>query len=258
MGLQNKNIVVTGAASGIGAETAKILKAAGAQVIGLDINSPKDHVDRYIAADFADAGSIETAAREVGGDIDAICNIAGLAPTRGRVAVLNVNVLGVRRFTEAMIDNLNDGASIVNMASLAGFEWVKSTDAIKQFLKIDNIDEIDAFCEDHDIDDTRSYFFSKETLRVWTMKNCMRWKDRGIRINTVAPGPVDTPLLVDFIATLGKRAEEDLKRNRPGTVEEIAPIVAFLCDPSSSWINGANIPADGGVHASLMCEIHDL
>ena len=120
MSLDNKKIVVTGAASGIGAETAKTLKEQGATVIGIDLNETPGNVDQYIKTDFSDPASIEAAVEAVPCEIDALCNIAGLPPTKDRVDVLKVNFLGLRHFTELMIGKLNDNASIVNVASLAG------------------------------------------------------------------------------------------------------------------------------------------
>ena len=76
--LDNKKIVVTGAASGIGAETAKTIKAEGATVIGIDQKEPKDNVDQYIGMDISEPASIEKGIRDVPNGIDALCNIAGL------------------------------------------------------------------------------------------------------------------------------------------------------------------------------------
>ena len=94
MMLSGKKIIVTGAASGIGAETAKTIKSQGASVIGLDINEPKDNVDDYFRIDFRDPSSIETVAAVIPGGIDGLCNIAGLPPTKDRVDVIKVNFLG--------------------------------------------------------------------------------------------------------------------------------------------------------------------
>ena len=85
MSLFNKKIIVTGAASGIGAEPAKTIKEQGATVICVDINEPKVDVDQYVKADLSDPASIEAAVAEIPGGIDALCYIAGLPPTQDRV-----------------------------------------------------------------------------------------------------------------------------------------------------------------------------
>ncbi len=256
--LSGKTIVVTGAASGIGAETARLLAGRGAEIIALDRNEPEDGWSQYIPVDFSNSDSITQAVMDVGGQVEALCNIAGVPPTAGEVQTLKVNFLGLRYFTELMVPKLAQGGSIVNMASLAGFEWRKSLPVIQEFLDFTLDDDLSSFCAKYEMQGARAYFFSKEALRVWTMQNAFRWANRGIRMNCVSPGPVETPILKDFIASLGKRAEDDLKKNRAGRVEEIAPVVAFLCSDDSRWINGANIPVDGGALAAALGEIHSF
>jgi NAD(P)-dependent dehydrogenase (short-subunit alcohol dehydrogenase family) len=259
MALENKRIVVTGAASGIGAETARTLQSLGAKVIGVDLNEPRGGVDQYIEADLSDPASIEAALGSIPDGIDALCNIAGLPPTKDRVLVLKVNFLGLRHFTELMIDKLNDNASIVNVASLAGLGWPDAGEQIKAFLTLRDFNAVGTFCDEHGIGNEggRSYFFTKEALIVWTMMNRWTWRDRGIRMNCVSPGPVETPILPDFLKTLGKRAEEDAKvMDRPGRPQDIAPVIAFLCTDGSSWIKGANIPVDGGMYQHVLCNMH--
>jgi len=259
MSLENKKIVVTGAASGIGAETAKVLKAAGAKVIGVDRNEPQENVDQYIKADLADPMAIKETVEAIPAGIDALCNIAGLPPTKDRTLVLKVNFLGLRHFTELMIDKLNDNASIVNVASLAGFGWPQAGEQIKALIALRDFNGVEALCEEQGVaqEGGRSYFYSKETLIVWTMMNRWTWRDRGIRMNCISPGPVETPILPDFLETLGERAEEDMKiMDRPGRPEDIAPVIAFLCSDGSGWLKGANIPCDGGMNQHLLCYIH--
>lgn len=259
MYLTNKKIVVTGAASGIGAESAREIQKAGGIVIGVDLNKPQENIDHYVRADLTNPESIESAVGDIPHGIDGICNIAGLPPTKERARVIRVNFLGLRHFTELMIDKLNNNASIVNMASLAGFEWYKSGDQIKALLAHRDFNSVDELCDRIGIPDKdgRSYFFSKETLIVWTMMNRWTWRARGIRMNCVSPGPVETPILPDFISTLGERAEEDFRvMDRPGNPKDIAPLVAFLCSDGSSWIRGANIPCDGGMYQHILCGSH--
>jgi len=259
MNLQGKRIIVTGAASGIGAETAKQLKAAGAGVIGMDRNTPEADVDEFIRADLSDPAAIDAAAAAVGGEVNGLCNVAGLPPTAGRVPVMRVNVLGLQRLTGALTGKLSDGASIVNVASLAGTGWPEAVEQIKGWQANGNFDNVDAVCEELGIDDVRSYFFSKEVLIVWTMQNRWTWRDRGIRMNCVSPGPVETPILPDFLATLGERAEEDMRlMDRPGTPRDIAPAIVFLCGDDSAWIRGANLHCDGGMSSHIYTEMNGL
>ena len=258
--VKGKTIIVTGSSSGIGKETARLLTQQGATVLGVDLNKSFDHVEEFYRADLSDGLTIEALVDVLPDGVDGIANIAGLPPTAPARTVLAVNLVGLKQFTELMIPKLNDGASIVNLASLAGFGWQNSVDAIKASDTLD-FDGIDAFVEQWGVgsEGGRSYFFSKEALIVWTMQNRWSWRDRGIRMNTVSPGPVDTPILKDFLETLGARAEEDARvMDRPGTPEDIAPVVAFLLSDMTSWIRGSNIATDGGMSSNILCEMHGL
>jgi len=259
MRLTDKTIVLTGAASGIGAESAAALKSAGARVIGVDRNVCTENIDRFVQADLCEPDSITRCIEDIGSGIDGLCNIAGLPPTAGRVPVMKANVLGLRHLTLGMIDNLNDGASIVNMSSLAGIAWPHAVDTIRAVIERADFDNIESICDEFDVSDARSYFLAKEILIVWTMQNRWTWRDRGIRMNCISPGPVDTPILKDFIETLGERAEEDMAvMDRPGTPADIAPLVVFLCSDDSRWFRGVNVPCDGGMSSHLLLKMNGL
>ena len=256
--LKGKTIIVTGAASGIGAATAAMVQAQGAHVISVDINAPAQAVGRFIQADLSDRASIDRLVASLPNGIHGLANIAGLPPTHAAAAVLKVNLVGLKYLTLQLIDKLADGASIVNLASLAGLGWPDAKDSIAASATLD-FDGVDAFCKNYAIEGARSYFFSKEALIVWTMQNRWTWRARGIRMNTVSPGPVDTPILKDFVETLGARAEEDMRTmDRPGTPADIAPVVTFLLSDGSVWVRGTNIPVDGGMHSNVLCQMHAL
>jgi len=258
--LKDKTIVVTGCASGIGKETAKLVKQLGGDVLGVDVTKTDDYVDELYIADLSDRRTIKALVMALPTGIDGIANIAGLPPTAPADKVILVNLVGLKYFTEAMIPKLNNNASIVNLASLAGFGWQQAVPAVKASEDLE-FEDVEKFILDHKVgnDGGRSYFFSKEALVCWTMKNRWTWRDRGIRMNSVSPGPVDTPILKDFLETLGERAEEDARvMDRPGLPEDIAPVVAFLLSDMTHWIRGTNIPVDGGMSSNLLCNIHQL
>jgi NAD(P)-dependent dehydrogenase (short-subunit alcohol dehydrogenase family) len=73
-------------------------------------------------------------------------------------------------------------------------------------------------------------------------------------MNCVAPGPVFTPILGDFVSMLGEeRVQRDSARmKRPAYPDEIAPVVAFLCSDAARWISGVNIPVDGGLASTFI------
>lgn len=256
--LSGKTIIVTGAASGIGAESARVLASQGAKIIAMDQKKPCATVYKFIHIDLLDLNSIEDAVSSLEEPINALCNIAGVPPTVGEETTLRVNFIGLKTFTDLVVPKLEDGAPIVNMASLAGFDWEKNLPEIQECIGLSISDDIADFCTRNEIIGARAYFFSKEVLRVWTMQKSLALSARNIRMNCISPGPVETPILKDFVLSLGKRAEDDLKKNRAGRVEEIAPVVAFLCSDASRWINGANIPVDGGAMAAMLAETYQF
>lgn len=258
--LADKRIVVTGCASGIGLETARLAKALGACVLGVDVTMTERHVDELYLADLSSRAAIDALVAALPGGIDGLANIAGLPPTRPAAQVLAVNLVGLRYLTTRLVPKLADNASIVNLASLAGLGWRDSIAAIKASARLE-FEDIPAFVERWEVGDAggRSYFFSKEALIAWTLQNRWTWRERNIRMNCVSPGPVDTPILGDFLATLGKRAEEDARvMDRPGRPDDIAPVVAFLLSDMTHWIRGSNIPVDGGMLSNVLCETHQL
>ncbi len=254
--LNGKKIVVTGCASGIGKEVARLIKEAGGYVLGVDLSVTDDYVDELYRADLADPESIRDLIHVLPRGIDGLANVAGLPPTKPAAKVLAVNYVGLKALTVGLVPKMEDGASIVNVASLAGIGWPNMVSSILESEHL-VFEDIEQFVKNHDAGDAggRSYFFSKEALIAWTLKNRWTWRDRGIRMNCVSPGPVVTPILQDFLETLGERAAQDAKiMDRPGTPEDIAPVVVFLLSDGSAWIRGTNIPVDGGMSSHIACE----
>lgn len=260
MDFLGKRIVVTGVSSGIGERTAQLLHAAGAEVIGIDLRRPSAPVSQFVEMNLADKASIDAAAPQISGRIDGLVNNAGVSSAGGRLKAMGINVYGLRYLTEALVDRMRDGGSVVNVASVAGFGWRARANLIPSLLAYEGFPDVAEICAAHGIDDPQSYPLSKEVVVVWTMQAAHRWKDRGIRVNAVSPGPVATPILGEFRATLGEeRVASDIARvGRPGTASDVAPIILFMCSDASRWINGANIAADGGLEASINLEVHGL
>lgn len=256
MDLSGSRIVVTGVASGIGRATATHLRTLGAWVIGVDVRS-SDVADSNLEADLSDPGQIDALVAEMEPGASGLCNVAGVPPSAPPELVLALNAKGLERLTIGLAAKLADGASIVNIASSAGSGWPDRLDSLRAFDEVAfDPDSLRAFAVDHELlDEGASYFFSKEFVVTWTMRNRWRWRDRGIRVNTVSPGPVDTPALSDFVATLGRARRMMELMDRPGQPEEIAPVIAFLLSDASDWIRGTNIAVDGGMTSHLAMEM---
>lgn len=251
---------VTGVASGIGAELARILKQAGHRVVGFDVNPVSTNVDKFIMLDLNSDSSITTAAAQVGETLDGLCNNAGLPPREGfEATVLQVNFLGTRAFTHAMLPHLKAGASIVNMASRAGHGWRDNLDQIKRLGALTQQPQIADFLARESIDPTRCYNLSKEAIILWTAALSEDLGQRDIRVNSLSPAAVSTGILDDFKAAFGDQVAKNVARaGRAGKPEEIASVAAFMLSPDSYWIKGTDIAIDGGMGAFTLSDMLGL
>ncbi|MBN2993410.1 SDR family NAD(P)-dependent oxidoreductase, partial [Pseudomonas cedrina subsp. fulgida] len=123
MNLQNKTLVVTGVASGIGAELARLARFMGATVIGVDRHEPHLTLDGFFQADLGDPASIDALVARLPARVDALCNIAGVPGTAPVKTVAEVNYLGLRHLTQALLPRISAGGSIVNITSILGAQW---------------------------------------------------------------------------------------------------------------------------------------
>ncbi|MDO3400470.1 coniferyl-alcohol dehydrogenase [Mycolicibacterium neoaurum] len=248
----HKRYIVTGAASGIGHAVAERLVAAGAEVISLDRNTPSAAVKHHIAVDLADPQSIDAAVAQLDGSFDALINVAGVPGTAPAATVIAVNVLAVRHLTESLIDRLRAGGSVVVVSSIAGFGWPARMPAIQALLATDGYAEgARWFAENPQAGN--AYNFSKEVATVYTMAKALEFAQRGLRINAVLPGPVQTPILADFEETMGKDTLDGAKAllGRHATPEDIAGAVAYLISADAGWVNGQTLAVDGGGMAAV-------
>jgi len=255
MNLSGKTIVVTGASSGIGGEVVRLARFSGAHVIGVDRNDPLITMDGFVKADLGDPASVDAAIAALPGKFDGLVNAAGVPGTASVDLVGRVNYLGLRHLTEGLVDRLNPGASIVNFASVLGGEWQQRLALHKALADVHGFAEGDAWLAANPVPQATCYQYFKEALIVWTYAQAQRWfLEFGIRMNCVAPGPVFTPILGDFVTMLGEeRVANDAPRmKRPGFGDEIAPPVTFLLSDAARWINGINLPIDGGLASTYI------
>ena len=255
MKLTNKTIVVTGVSSGIGAETARTLRAHGATVIGVDRNEPSLSLDAFVQADLSHPDAIDAAVQQLPEQLDGLCNIAGVPGTADPQLLARVNYLGLRHLSAALLPRIRAGGAIVNVSSVLGAEWPQRLELHRALGLACGFAAGEAWLRDNPVADQTCYQYFKEALIVWTQIQAQPWfMGTSVRMNCVAPGPVFTPILNEFVTMLGaERAQTDAHRiKRPAYADEIAPVIAFLCADESRWINGVNIAVDGGLASTYL------
>jgi NAD(P)-dependent dehydrogenase (short-subunit alcohol dehydrogenase family) len=245
-----RRAVVTGCASGIGAHVVAQLTELGARVIGLDKQPPSADLAEFYPVDLTDPVSIDHAVASVGGQVDALFNIAGVSSGIGDpVLVVTINFLGLRHFTEAVLKNMPDGSSIVSVSSLAASGYRDHQQITAGLLSTETIAEGIDWCHRHpDTLADGGYRLSKEAVILYTMKNTAALGARGIRINCTGPGVTDTPILDQLRAAYGQQYLDDIPKplGRVADPAEQAAALVFLNSQAASYISGQVLWVDGG------------
>jgi NAD(P)-dependent dehydrogenase (short-subunit alcohol dehydrogenase family) len=233
-----KRIAVTGAASGIGAATAKRLKQLGWRVICLDRNLAGARATAgtdgaAIEVDVADEASVVAALQEAGslwGGLDALVTAAGIINTRPffetPVAELrqlfDINVIGSFLSVREGAKYMERGARICMVASISSYTGGGYV--------------------------ARSAYATSKGAVLTMMKGCAReLGPKGIAVNAVAPGFIDTPFVASAMSDPVRRKEVEAAVGKVGTPEQIAECIAFLVSPAADFVHGETLIADGGI-----------
>jgi NAD(P)-dependent dehydrogenase (short-subunit alcohol dehydrogenase family) len=241
--LEGKVCVITGAASGIGADAALRFAEEGAQVVGVDLDEVTG-VDLPIVADVGDEEAVTTmyaAARERFGRIDVLFNNAGINPTDD-VSVLDtplevwervqrVNLRSVFLCCKHGIPHLLEagGGSVINTASFVALMGAATSQI--------------------------SYTASKGGVLALSRELGVEFARRGVRVNALCPGPVATPLLMELFANDEEQAARrmiHLPMGRFADVREISNAALFLASDESSYVTASTFLVDGGLSGAYV------
>jgi NAD(P)-dependent dehydrogenase (short-subunit alcohol dehydrogenase family) len=260
-----RTYVITGAASGIGAATSRILKNAGHKVIGVDIHNADVNADLSTALGRHD-GAAEVVDLSKG-KIDAIIACAGLAHPIAKT--VSVNYFGVTEFLFALLPTL----------SKSGAPRVAITSSMASLMP-NSPELVSAMCADNEQEALKIaqglvdagggaeqliYGSTKRAISRWVRRESIkaRWAGAGIPVNAVGPGIVKTPMVADMIATpeavAGILEMVPMPLNGFMEPEVVASLLIWLASPENTHTTGQTIYIDGGSDAVLRGEnIWDL
>jgi NAD(P)-dependent dehydrogenase (short-subunit alcohol dehydrogenase family) len=245
-GLEGKVALVTGAASGIGRATAELLAGMGARVMASDVDAEGGEAvasalgARFVAADVADEDGVRAvveAAVGAWGRLDCAANCAGIGgghaatheyPVEEWDRIVAVNLRGMwlalRAEIEAMLAD-GEGGAIVNVASTLALRGSPFGSP---------------------------YSASKHGVLGLTRTAAIEYAPRGIRVNAVCPGAIDTPMMDKTFARFPGFREAltgFVPMNRMGSAAEVAGAIAWLCSDAASFVTGEGLTVEGGLLA---------
>jgi NAD(P)-dependent dehydrogenase (short-subunit alcohol dehydrogenase family) len=241
--LDAKVCVITGAASGIGAETARRFMEEGATVVGVDL-SPDAEGDLALQADVTDADQVEgmyARTRDEFGGIDVLFNNAGISPDDD-TSVLDTSLEAWQRVQDVNLKSVflccrhgiphlleRGGGSVINTASFVALMGAATSQI--------------------------SYTASKGAVLALSRELGVEFGRRGVRVNALCPGPVNTPLLQELFAKDPEKAARrlvHLPMGRFAEVREIANGALFLASDESSYVTAQTFLVDGGLTAAYV------
>ena len=241
--LQDKVCVITGTASGIGAESARLFRSEGAQVVGVDL-SPDAVGDLTIQADVTDPTEVErayTRTREAYGRIDVLFNNAGISPDDD-ASILDTSLEAWQRVQDVNLKSVflcckygiphlleGGGGSVINTASFVATMGAATSQI--------------------------SYTASKGGVLALSRELGVEFARRGVRVNALCPGPVNTPLLQELFAKDPEKAQRRLVHvpmGRFAEPREIASAALFLASDDSSYVTASTFLVDGGLTSAYV------
>jgi NAD(P)-dependent dehydrogenase (short-subunit alcohol dehydrogenase family) len=241
--LDGKVCVITGAAGGIGAATAEAFAREGARVVGVDLHDDSPG-DLALAVDVTDEDAVRdmyARVRDELGGVDVLFNNAGISPDDD-TSVLDTSLEAWQRVQDVNLKSVflcckhgiphlleRGGGSVINTASFVAVMGAATSQI--------------------------SYTASKGGVLALTRELGVEFARRGVRVNALCPGPIDTPLLRELFAKDPEKAQRRLVHvpmGRFGKAEEIANGVLFLASDESSFMTATTFLVDGGLSGAYV------
>ena len=249
---RRRTVVVSGSASGIGAAVRRRFEHSGARVVGVDLH------DAEVEADLSTAdgrgSALAALAEQCDGRADGAVACAGLGPqVRPTGRIVAVNYFGAVALLDGLVPLLLHGEAPSAVAIASNSAGITPADAALVEALADD-DEARATGRAEACDGATVYGMSKLALARALRRRAGPWGAAGVRLNAVAPGPVDTPLLQGSLEdpVLGPLVDAlPVPLGRRGTPAEVAAAVAFLLDPANGFVHGSVLFVDGGTDALL-------
>lgn len=248
-----RTIAVTGAASGLGKALRARLEADGARVIGVDLHSCEIGAD--LSSPGGRAAAIAGVVSACGGVLDGVVPCAGLGPQHPSDRVVAVNYFGAVATVEGLLDALAAGSqpAVVMISSNSTTMTPGAAGTLADACRSLD-DEPAALAIAADDHPAVAYAASKVGIGRYVRRSAPALGARAIRINSVAPGAFDTPLLqqgLDDPATKDLIEAIPIPLGRRGSPHDIAAAVAWLLSDDARYVHGANLFVDGGTDAQL-------
>jgi NAD(P)-dependent dehydrogenase (short-subunit alcohol dehydrogenase family) len=262
LGYAGRHVVVTGAASGMGAAVAQLLLDLGARVTAIDVNPVALPVHQALQADLRDKAAIEAAAESIEGPVHGYFGSAGLpgAPFSD-LDVMLVNFVGSRYLVDLVLSKIPAGGAIAVVASNAAMGWQLEVEKLMKLVNTEGFDAGKQWCESHpEAMQPDVYSFSKKVVNAWVASRAGALITEGKRLNCINPGPTATAMMPHFVRNAGQQTIDAFigPIKRQATPEEQAWPLIFLNSPRSSYVNGETFTTDGGFFGALQTGQVDL
>ena len=250
--MSSRTYAITGSASGLGAETRRLLIEQGHRVIGLDLRDAEVCVDLSDAADRRQA--IESVEDFSAGRVDALIACAGVGGGTGRPEpIVRVNYFGAVDVLEGLRPLLarSDEPRAVAVTSVATLGAAADDPVVRACLDDDEERAVAAAVRAGGTSGTAAYAASKRALSIWTRRRApdREWAGSGIALNAVGPGLIATPM-TDYLLAPERRAQSESDVPMPlggvGEPRHVASLLAWLTSIDNGRVTGQVIFVDGG------------